>query len=280
MSEQYTEAELAGLSDEEREAILSGTEEEREALNAVVSGDDEDGDDDGEANDDDDGEDQGDGEQDDGEPSKANSEGDDGDRKAFVPRYEAAPVEDYDAKLSDLDAKFEAGDIELKDYNRQRDDLVRIQLKSEIAAEQNDQIEKQLWQREIDDFMDSHQEYNTSKFRHAALDIAVKDLASKEENNDKPGRWFLREAHKIVQAEFGQASAKPADGEKKPEGEKKPAARKPNTDDVPPNLSKIPPADNAESVGEFDYLDKLSGIEHERALARLSPEARDRYFAS
>lgn len=275
MGEQYTEAELAGLSEEEREAILSGTEEEREALNAVVSDDDEDG---GEGEQ---GDGEGDGEEQDnegGESAEAEPEGDD--RSAFVPRYEAAPVEDYDTKLSDLDAKFEAGDIELKDYNRQRDELVRMQLKAEIAAEQNEQIEKQLWQREIDDFMEAHPEYNTSKFRHAALDIAVKDLANKEENSDKPGRWFLREAHKIVQAEFGQTGAKPADGEKKPDGDKKPAPRKPNTDDVPPNLSKIPPADNAEAAGEFDYLDKLTGIEHERALARLSPEARDRYFAS
>lgn len=272
--DQYTEAELAGLSEEERAAIMDSSDEEREALNAVINeGDDASGDGDSAAADDDEGATTGEAED---EGVSASAEDDD-ERPAFVPQYHAEPVADYENKIAALDKQFEEGEIEPAEYNKSRDSMVRAQIKAEISAEQNAQIEAQLWQREIADFMDDHKEYQTSKLRHAALDVAVKDLAANEANNDKPGRWFLREAHKLVQAEFG--GQQKAEG--KNEGDKQEGKpRKPDLSVVPKTLGSVPSADKGDAAGEFDHLEKLNDIDLERALARMSPEQNSRYMAA
>lgn len=280
----YTEEELSLLSDEEREAIAADSPEaDRAALEAIA----------------------GDGEGDDGDDAVGDAGGDDGDqagaqgdvdgaagtggddavdKAGFVPKYHAPAVEDYAAKLTALDESFQAGDVELKDYNAQRDAMVRQQIKAEISAEQNAQVEEQLWEREISDFMDVHKEYGASKFRHAALDIAVKDLAADEANTDKPGRWFLREAHKIVEREFGATFA--ADNGTKAVvdsvEDKKPGNRKPDLSLVPKTLAHLPAAElpDTGSVDEFAHIDRMTGIELENAVARLSPAERERYRAA
>lgn len=270
MTAQYTDAELAGLSEEERAAILEGTPEEIAALNAVI----------GDEGSESESENAGDGAEDEGDDDGKEPDTMDAvERPAFVPQYHAEPVEDYDGKVAVLDKLFEDGELPLQEYNKQRDALVRAQLKSEISAEQNAQIEKQLWERDISDFMSENKEYQTSKLRHAALDVAVKDLAADEANNDKPGRWFLREAHKLVQAEFGgQQKVDAKGGDEKPEV--KSAPRKPDLSVVPKTLGNVPAADKGDAAGEFDHLDKLSDLELERALARMSPEQSARYMAA
>ncbi len=282
----YTEEELALLSEEEREAIAADSPEaDRELLEAVAgddAGDEGEGDQAGDAGDDAQNKDEADGDEGAAAGDDAVS-GDDADDKAdFVPKYHAPAVDDYAVKLTALDESFQSGDVELKDYNAQRDALVRQQLKAEIASEQNAQVEEQLWQREISDFMDAHKEYG-NKFRHAALDIAVKDLAADEANADKPGRWFLREAHKIVEREFGataQQEKPPADNgdDKKPAGN----GRKPDLSVVPKTLAHLPAAElpDTGSVDEFAHLDRLTGLELENAVSRLSATERERYRAA
>lgn len=266
----YTEEELSMLSDEEREAIADASPEaDRELLEAVV-GDEGDPAVDSEV--------QG-ASAETAEAAGASDAVEPADDKAsFVPKYHAPAVEDYAEKLVELDSKLESGDLEMKDYNTQRDVLVRQQLKAEISAEQNTQVEEQLWQREISDFMDTHKEYG-SKFRHAALDIAVKDLAADESNADKPGRWFLREAHKIVEREFGATVQTVAANAE----EKKPAAsRKPDLSGIPKTLAHLPAAELADtgSVDEFAHIDRLIGLELENAVSRMSAAERDRYRAA
>lgn len=313
----YTEAEWNTLSDEERDALTETNEDVGDVNGKAPKEDDGAGAGDGKSTGDDNGngqdtdkaaagDDEGTGDgvagdadkekpgnDDEDTTGKAGVDEEDDTRPAFVPTYRAEPVENYVEKIAALDQKFEDGDIKLKDYNQERDELVRAQTKAEISAEQNEQVEKQLWQREISDFIDDNQEYK-GKMRHAALDIAVKDLAGKPENADKSGRWFLREAHKMVQAELGGAGKpdpkvedpKPNDkADDKDKGananKDKPASRKPDLSLVPNTLSNVPAADSSEAAGgEFAYLDKLEGIELERALARLPKEKQDRYLAA
>jgi len=297
----YSEQELAMLSDEERAALEDSTDEERKSLNAVAGVDDDDegkdadGDGDGEKGDDGDdgaagdGDDAGDGDGD-GAGDDAGS-GDDGDgsddkpdRNVFAAKYHAEPVEGYADKMAELDQKFEDGDLELKDYNQQRDALVRAQLKAEISSEQQEQVEAQLWRREIDMFMDDHPEYVQRKLLNVAFDTAVKEVAADPANSDKTYRWFLSEAHKRVQEELGitqkQEQKHNADeGGKKNAKDVKP--RGSDIKDAPPTLGKLPQAGAGESdAGEFDHIDRLEGIDYERALAKMSPEARERYLAA
>lgn len=276
--EGYTEAELAMLSDEERAALEDSSAEERAALNAVVNDGDDDGDDD-----------KAKGGDDDNKPDASGQGGDDGDdgdddddENRFVPKYTAEPVADYNEQIESLDKRFEDGEIDLKAYNTERENLLRRQLKAEIAAEQNEQNERQMWEYEISNFLDEHKEYGGSKLLHAALDAAVKELGADEANADKSFRWFLREAHKNVQKAFGRTDA-PDDGKPsgdKPDADTKGKGRKPDLSLVPPTLGNIPAAGDNGDDGEFSDLDKLSGIDLERALARLSDEQRNRYLAA
>lgn len=275
----YTEEELSMLSDEERAAIADASPEAERELLKAVAGDDDGNDGEGDQSGDDGQGDDGAVAGDTGAPAAA---ADDADDKAdFVPKYHAPAVEDYSAKLTALDESFQAGDVELRDYNAQRDALVRQQLKAEISAEQNAQVEEQLWEREISDFMDVHKEYGASKYRHAALDIAVKDLAADEANADKPGRWFLREAHKIVEREFGATA--PAKEEVNNDAKLSVKNdRKPDLSLVPKTLAHLPAAElpDTGSVDEFAHIDRMTGIELENAVARLSPAERERYRAA
>jgi hypothetical protein len=53
---------------------------------------------------------------------------------------------------------------------------------------------------------------------------------------------------------------------------------------MPPNLGTVPAADitDADDGGEFAHLDRLAAkdsVSFERELAKMSPDARDRYLA-
>lgn len=282
----YTEEELSLLSQEERDAIAADSPEaDRELLQAVAG----DGDGDGEP--------EGDGAGDEGAESAEGAAADasdeeegaagedgaeDGDAEEegsehFVPKYHAAPVEDYEQKMADLDQKFEDGDLQLKEYNQQRDALVRSQLKAEISSEQQEQIESQLWMREVSDFMDDHPEYKSSKMRNVALDATVKEIAADPANADKTYKWFLREAHKKVVEEFGGTAKPPANDNKPPVN-----SRKPDLSGVPKSLAHLPAAElpDTGSVDEFAHLDRMTGLELEKAVARLSESERERYRAA
>lgn len=201
------------------------------------------------------------------------SESEDEYEEPFVARYQADPVEGYSDKLSSLDTQFEDGDITLKEYNTQREQLLKQQLKAEIAEESRQQADQQKWKWEIERFMEDNSTYQQDPIMYAALDAAIKSLAAKPEYSDKNGRWFLNEAHKQVTSRFGQ-SAPTA----------KPDAKKPAKQlDVPRTLSTLPAADTNETGGdEFSNIEALFNkgkvIEAERMLAKLTPDQQTRYL--
>lgn len=253
------EEDLAGLSDEERLALsedddtveeASGAEEESELPEVEATSDEA---------------------QEAQAAVEPQPEAEDEYEEPFVARYQADPVEGYSDKLSSLDTQFEDGDITLKEYNTQREQLLKQQLKAEIAEESRQQADQQKWKWEIERFMEDNSSYQQDPILYAALDAAIKSLASKPEYSDKNGRWFLNEAHKQVSSRFGQAAAKP---------EAKKSAKQL---DVPRTLSTLPAADANETGGdEFSNIEALFNkgkvIEAERLLAKLTPDQQTRYL--
>jgi len=211
------------------------------------------------------------------------------DDKVFTPSFRAAQVEDYDAKLDALTESFEKGDITLTQYNRDMSSLVTAKTKADIAEESNRQSAEQRWDWEIDRFMDDAKEqkelgnidYRTNKILQASLDAAVKDLASKEENANRTGRWYLMEAHKQVMGQFGRSVTGESSAEDKAAeaAAAKAAGRRPDLKAVPKTLGGLPAASPSETGtdNEFSSLDKLDGLALERAIAKMTPEQADRY---
>ena len=65
------------------------------------------------------------------------------------------------------------------------------------------------------------------------------------------------------------------------QADKQPTAKTQKQREVPPNLSKVPAAANADmDDGKFGYLDKLPPAKFEEAFAKLSEADRNAYLAS
>jgi hypothetical protein len=211
----------------------------------------------------------------------------DDDIEPFVPRYQAEPVPDYAAKMNALDKAFDDGDLPLKEYNTQRDALIRQQTKAEIAAEQESQLAEQRWSWEIKRFVkdvarDEGIDYNKPML-NAALDTAVKSLARDANGNlingDKDGEWFLQEAHRLVKAELGLAAPK-VTPPVTPNAPTKPTG--PRT--TIKTLSQIPSADvpDTGAVDPFANIDNLFANgkteQAEMELAKMSKTDQDRFL--
>jgi hypothetical protein len=145
---------------------------------------------------------------------------------------------------------------------------------------------QQQWQWEVSRFMRTVKktegiDYADAKNAHLNkfLDSAVKLLANDPDNADRDSEWFLEEAHRMTRARYSLGGA-PAQGAAKPSAN---GPRRPDLRSVPPSLSAVPNAgadDSSTGESEFAYLEKLSGLELEAELARMSPSKVDRYLRS
>jgi hypothetical protein len=258
----YTEEELALLSNEEREA-LADDEVNVDALKAIAGDEDEEM-----------------------QPAGAVAEAVTS-TETFAHQYQAPQVDNYDAKAADFAAQkaelrrqMNEGDIDLDTYESQKDEIVAQEMtlreqkiKADISAEQSDQSNKARWLWDQERFFeaDANAIYK-DKYLLAAFDAAVRDLGGDEANASQKGDWFLREADKLVRARFNTAQPTQA----------KQDGRKPDLSVVPKTLAHLPAAEIAQTgeIGEFDHIDRLDGLELERAVARLSDSERERYRAA
>lgn len=278
------------LSDEEREAISDGlNEDEIDALKAVAGDDDDGGSDDDDDGTDDDGEDSDDGgseEQADDAADKAEAPSRKGGYRAALPEGFAEKVAGIEAEQDALAEQFKAGDIDFDEYrasaaalDTRRDALSATRIKAEISAEMEQQNAEQQWQDAVNALVgraaaEDKIDYSKDTEKQRDLDVFVKALAADDRNSAKPMRWFLDEAHKRVKALHGVQTAAPVPVV--PAG--KPAARRPNLAAVPKTLAHVPGGDGPGDLGdEFSGVDGLDGLDLESAIAKMSPAQREKY---
>lgn len=182
----------------------------------------------------------------------------------------------------DIDAdEFEAKLDELED---KRDGLRDLKNRASIAEEMRQQSQANAWVTAINDFVaDAAKtpelgiiDYTKDAGKQAEFDTFLRAIAAQPGNENRASRWLLEEAHKRMVVLHGI-----------PTTAKKPGAtdRKPDTSKVVNNLADVPGgAGDADPVGnEFAELDKLEGLEYERALSDLkmrSPDKHARYLRS
>lgn len=231
----------------------------------------------------------------------------------FFPRYAAPVVDKYDDQITALDkrlteaeGKFKAGDIELdgllaesRKIEGERRVLSEAKLKHDISVELSTQTDVQSWQFEISRFMHHIKraddvDYKGNRTLNAALDQAVKDLGNAKDKDgkllhaDKPGRWFLREAHKQVMKDIGRGKPAADTGdadtpeERKAKEKEAVASRRNDPKKLPKTLAKVPAADADDAGGdpEFANLEGLEGLDLEDAVARMSPAQQDKWARS
>lgn len=222
---------------------------------------------------------------------------------APVPTYKADLPADFDARkqaAADKEAAawaaFRNGEIQqdalqtqLTEVAAERADLQKLETKVEISKEMSAQTAEQQWQHAVATFIDGAKsvvDYSTDAKRAADLDLFVRSLANDPANADKGMSWFLEEAHKRVLALHNIAPAPapatavptPAPAQAPAAPAPAPASRKPDTTGLPPSLAQVPGSDGPGDVGgEFADIDKLSGLELEDAIRRMTPAQRERY---
>lgn len=224
----------------------------------------------------------------------AAAEGGDGEpagEEPFAVPYQYDPagfdLKAAEAAVADLDAKFREGEIDLEEYNRERDkireEITTHKVAAKISVEMGSQTALAKWQANVDAFLaqEANAMYSQDKIKYIALNETVKSLARDPKNSNKSEVWLLKEADRLVRASLGSAAAP------KPLSPKDAAmrARLPSGG-LPPNLGDIPnAAPESDDAGEFAGIDALldgtpdGQQRYERALAKMSREQQERYLA-
>lgn len=300
---ELTAEELAMLTEDERRMLEEeqgddDTDTDTGADDDTGTDDDQDDDDHEDGDADDDAGDEDDADQDDegGDDDQDDDEGGEADEKvekAPAPLFTAELPADIEAKRTEIDGKedtlveqFDNGDITFAEYNKQlralnneRAALDRAELKAELAREaQQAQIDN-TWNSTLNVFLTDHPEIDlTNEIHHAAFDKLLRQhTAVVMEKGGVPGLREIKKAH----VDFLKTFNLQADKEPETKQGKQPTAKAPKQREVPPNLSKVPAAANADmDDGRFGYLDKLPPAKFEEAFAKLSEADRNAYLAS
>lgn len=197
----------------------------------------------------------------------------------FLPVMRVETIEDFEARdadfekrLEEADEQLESGDIELKDYTKlvrdisaEQQELRSTKLLADMQQKQNEDMAKQRWDWEQEQFItdDNNKMYVGNTVLLGALNAKVIELARAPENSSKSGSWVLKQADKEVRKAFGVNADSPQKTVDK-------QTRKPDLTNIPKTLASIPAADNTETGdNEFAYLDKLEGMDYERAVAQI-----------
>ena len=282
-----TEAERAGLEDDEDEDTDGDDQDNDDADQDADDNDaDEDGDD-GKKKSDDDADSDADADGDD----KGNDKDGDDDQitpppaplfKTDVPADIAAKREALDTKEDELDTKFEDGDItwaehkkQMREITKERSALDKAELKAELANEAAQSQSNQTWADTAQSFVSEHPLVSKNETMWNSFDAVLRritaDVISK---GGQPGRRELEKAYKQWTEDIGIQDAGTA---KKDD----PQSKKKNKTIVPPNLGKVPAATgNDTDDGKFAHLDRLAEsdpIAYEQALMKMTDAQRDEY---
>jgi hypothetical protein len=207
----------------------------------------------------------------------------------------SAQLDKMKAAQDELEAAYESGDSELtfSEFKAKQRELNNAILdlnaeKAEVQAIQkvNAAYQQQWWANEIRSFKrDAAREgvdYDADPKLAAEWDKAVKYLGNDPDNADKDASWFLKEGHEMVKARFRLGKAEiPSQQSRLSKVDEALAQRRQKAGEPPKTLASLPQAGiESEGQGEFSHLEQLSGLDLEKALARMTKEQQDRYLTA
>jgi hypothetical protein len=192
-----------------------------------------------------------------------------------MPQLQAPELKDWSALRADLSKRYEEGEITNAQFTNELSDLVKQETTAELRVSFNQEMAAQRWQEQQDNFMAANRNYATNPIAYQALNAAVNAVSLDPVNAKLTGDQILQKAHEQVMEAFGMPAAKTQ--AKQPEAT--PARKTPDLRQVPKTLAHLPMA-AAEDMGNdrFSEIDKLDGLDQERAIARLSDADRDQYL--
>jgi hypothetical protein len=218
-----------------------------------------------------------------GEDGDAEAEEDDEPPAAAAPalpsltKAEEERILAIDKLLDEVADRFDEGEITAKEMREQQKTLLteldELKDKRTIAKVTSQNAVNSWYTSTIPIFMAQHAEYKDGSMRHRLLDSIVRELQMKSNNPTDPK--ILVEAHKRIVAELGEVN-----GAAKPTATNGKAKKAKKQREQTPNFGAIPASDPTAvtTPNKFARLDKLTGVDYEKALAKLSPADRDFYL--
>ena len=212
--------------------------------------------------------------------------------------FDAAAVNkdlaDLSAFQEDLDKKYDAEEIETKDYLAQSRDVTQAasDLKADIreadfVQNANQTMAATDWQRSVNAFVDNNEEFG-SAIMQGALNAALNTLYTDEANLGSSHNWYLQTAKRavleqITPAEAAAQNPSDADGDPNSKAVKAAKAAAEKASDakgkLPKTLSDVPISDEAGTgKDKFADLDGLEGVELEAKLASMTTAQADEYL--
>lgn len=221
---------------------------------------------------------------------------------AFVPTYRVEVPADADAQIATLTAEKDAAFTKLMDGDadmsaetyqeiaKRTDEAVGALkeqlLTAKVLETANMQQAENEWKRQetrlMSEFKAEGLDYKGKPALRAAYNTHLKELAADEANESKDAAWYLNEAHRRTKADIGiatPAAAPAATPPAAPPAKPAPKSRGVDMTQIPPTLSNVPPALDPSVAGdEFAHMASLTGLEYEKAYAKLTPEQQERYL--
>jgi hypothetical protein len=200
--------------------------------------------------------------------------------------------EEIDAKMAELDTKFEDGDITLAAYNKERAEYVESLTEMKMFDKINAQVHKAAaekgWKDSQANFFNDNNEYYSERIKNVAFVDAVNRLLATDESTKMTDAQIFDAAKKECDAVFypnGRGKTTPDNvvdieaKRKTVEDDKRKvieAARKIEADRAAAikTLAKVPVSEGNVGEDKFDRIDKLGGLAYEEAVAQLTREER------
>lgn len=199
----------------------------------------------------------------------------------LLPEYSEATEKAYDAadaRIEAIEQKYADGELderekraEVRKIERERD----LEIRKISAASHNAELEAQKWEAHQQAFFRANKAY-TQPLLFNALNAEVIRIANLPESAGKSGIEVLLAAKRSVDRQLMAVTGKAPDSDT----QSKPPKPKAGRPDVQ-TLGGVPAAAAADTGGDkWAWLDKLSGMQYEAALAKLSEADQAAYAAS
>lgn len=188
---------------------------------------------------------------------------------ATLPDDFDALVKSNDEAMSALEKRYEDGDISFAEYraeqrtlDKEARRLERLADRAELARESSQQALINHWTALINPFTAAHPELSEDDVSKSAFDVYLKQTTGPVmQAGGMPGQAEIDKAYQMWCKRFNFT----------PTGQQQTAAAKKDVK-VPPTLGGLP-ASSATDVqdGKLAAIQRLSGVEYEEALAKLTP---------
>lgn len=182
---------------------------------------------------------------------------------------------DFSGAIADLKRQFEDGEIDLPEYLDQRDAITEARIAQKISSQMAEQAADRAWQDANAAFFERHSEYSAKE--NPKLFSVLQAVLDQTAANPANSRLSYDALLMTAKANLEEAIGAPP-GEKTKESPKAKPRLVSDRNKLPPSLKDIPAAAAPrDGGGEFTGLDRLSGMDLEAAVARLTPEQQRRW---